>query len=64
MPHIDKYLHYRIIDVSSIKELVHRWYPEDARPNTKAHAHLALDDVRESIAELQYYRQRVFKPRA
>lgn len=64
MPHIDKYLHYRIIDVSSIKELVHRWYPEDARPNTKAHAHLALDDVRESIAELQYYRQRVFRPRA
>ncbi|MBI4422875.1 MAG: oligoribonuclease [Elusimicrobia bacterium] len=64
MPRIDGYLHYRMIDVSSVKELVHRWYPEDARPNTKEHTHLALDDVRESIAELSYYRQRVFKPRS
>lgn len=63
MPRINDYLHYRMVDVSSVKELVNRWYPEDARPNSKTHTHLALDDVRESIAELSYYRQRVFKSR-
>lgn len=62
MPRINGYLHYRMIDVSSVKELVARWYPEDVRANTKNHTHLASDDVRESIAELAYYRQRVFKP--
>ena len=61
MPRINGYLHYRMVDVSSVKELVARWYPEDIRPNTKNPTHLASDDVRESIAELSYYRQRVFK---
>ncbi|MBI5200021.1 MAG: oligoribonuclease [Elusimicrobia bacterium] len=61
MPRINGYLHYRMIDVSSVKELVARWYPEDIRPHTKDHKHLAHDDVRESIDELDYYRQRVFK---
>ena len=63
MPHINSYLHYRMIDVSSLKELVNRWYPEDTYPNPKVHTHLALDDVREAIAELAYYRERVFKKR-
>lgn len=64
MPRIHNYLHYRMVDVSSVKELVARWYPEDVRPNVKSHTHLALDDVRESISELAYYRQRVFKSRS
>ena len=61
LPDIEEYLHYRSIDVSSIKELVRRWYPKvrQARPQ-KAGNHRALDDIRDSIAELRYYRQRVF----
>lgn len=61
MPRLDSYLHYRMIDVSSVKELVHRWYPSERRPGSKDHAHLAMDDVKESINELLWYRQRVFK---
>jgi oligoribonuclease len=54
---VDQYLHYRSIDVSSFKELCRRWYPEvyKARPD-KAESHRALDDIRESIEELRYYR--------
>jgi len=48
------------IDVSSIKELVKRWYP--SRPTYKKKAHLALSDIKESINELQYYREKVFLP--
>jgi oligoribonuclease len=61
MPRIDAFLHYRIVDVSSIKELVRRWYPRVyfAAP-AKAGNHRALADIRESIEELRYYRGAVF----
>ncbi len=63
MPDIDQYLHYRLIDVSSIKELSRRWYPK-VYFNTpeKTGNHRALADIRESIAELRYYRDAVFTP--
>jgi oligoribonuclease len=65
LPEIELYLHYRCVDVSSIKELVKRWYPklEGSRPN-KNGSHRALDDIRASIEELRYYRERVFVPAA
>jgi oligoribonuclease len=60
---LDDYLHYRSIDVSSFKELCRRWYPEQyrARPD-KSETHRALDDIRESLAELRYYRAAILKP--
>jgi oligoribonuclease len=65
LPAIEDHLHYRSIDVSSIKELVRRWYPRvrQARPQ-KTGNHRALDDIRDSIDELRYYRQSVFVPPA
>lgn len=62
MPDIENWLHYRCVDVSSVKELVKRWYPglEHARPN-KINTHRALDDVRESINELRFYREHIFR---
>ncbi|TPV95316.1 MAG: oligoribonuclease [Myxococcales bacterium FL481] len=60
MPRLEAYLHYRNVDVSSIKELVKRWYPA-APPIEKAQTHRALDDIVESIAELRQYRQTVFR---
>ena len=60
MPKLDAYLHYRNIDVSTVKELVRRWYPNGPQPPEKKHAHLALDDIRESIDELRFYRQHYF----
>ena len=64
LPELDQYLHYRIIDVSSLKELCRRWYPEiyKARPSKKE-AHRALGDVRDSIGELRYYRDSMLRPR-
>jgi oligoribonuclease len=59
MPKLEDFLHYRNIDVSTIKELVRRWYP-DVPAYTKQKLHLALQDIRESIGELRYYRERVF----
>lgn len=59
MPGLESYLHYRIVDVSSVKELVSRWYPSLRAPLKKG-GHRALDDIRESIAELRFYRERVF----
>lgn len=61
MPDIDNYLHYRSIDVSSLKELCRRWYPAvyRKRPN-KAEQHRALGDILESIEELRYYREGMF----
>ena len=61
LPEIEDYLHYRSIDVSSVKELVKRWYPEvaTARPHGKG-SHRALDDIRESVRELAFYREHVF----
>jgi oligoribonuclease len=63
LPELDRYLHYRSIDVSSFKELCRRWYPAvyKARPG-KAEAHRALADVLESIAELRYYREHLLRP--
>ncbi len=59
MPELEVFFHYRVIDVSSIKELVTRWYPT-VPPYEKRKAHLALSDVHESIHELRYYRRKVF----
>ena len=63
MPALDAHLHYRIIDVSSVKELSRRWFPRAyyAAP-AKAGGHRALADIRESILELRYYRRAVFVP--
>lgn len=61
MPRVDSYLHYRIIDVSSIKELVRRWYPKAYYSSpTKTGNHRALGDILDSITELKYYRESVF----
>ncbi len=57
MPDLERFLHYRIIDVSSLKELVVRWRPELLAGFTKANEHTALADIKESIAELRYYRE-------
>jgi oligoribonuclease len=63
MPDLEQYMHYRIIDVSSIKELSRRWYPRVYfNAPKKSGGHRALADIRESIAELRYYRQAVFVP--
>lgn len=63
MPALDDFLHYRMIDVSSIKELCRRWYPRVyfGQP-AKGLAHRALADIRESIRELEYYRRTIFVP--
>jgi len=63
MPALDSYLHYRMIDVSSIKELCRRWYPRVyfGQP-AKGLAHRALADIKESIRELEYYRRTIFVP--
>jgi oligoribonuclease len=62
MPAVDNYFHYRTVDVSTLKELCKRWYRDlyAARPQ-KLTAHRALDDIRESVAELVYYRERLFR---
>ena len=63
MPGLDAHLHYRLVDVSSIKELARRWYPRSyfASPEKKGN-HRALGDIRDSIGELRYYRDAVFVP--
>jgi oligoribonuclease len=63
MPEIDNWLHYRCVDVSTVKELVRRWYPgvEHSRPASVGQTHRALDDIRDSVAEMAYYRDRVFR---
>jgi oligoribonuclease len=63
MHDLDTYLHYRSIDVSSLKELCRRWYPDvySKRPG-KSEQHRALDDIRESIEELRFYRRELFIP--
>lgn len=57
MPKLENYLHYRNLDVSSIKELVVRWCPEMLKDFKKSNTHRALDDIRESIDELKFYRE-------
>jgi oligoribonuclease len=62
MPELEDFFHYRNLDVSTIKELVGRWYPEATAKFQKKSSHLALDDVRDSIAELKFYREHFFVP--
>jgi oligoribonuclease len=63
MPALDEYLHYRLVDVSSIKELVRRWFPRVYFNSPSKHGgHRALADIRESIEELRFYREAVFVP--
>lgn len=61
MPTLERYFHYRNLDVSSIKELCYRWRPDIASNYQKGGSHLALDDVRDSIRELKFYREHFFK---
>ena len=64
MPELDAYLHYRMVDVSSIKELARRWYPRAYYASPAKHGgHRALADIKESVQELRYYREAVFVPR-
>jgi oligoribonuclease len=61
MPELEAYFHYRNLDVSTLKELARRWYPEVFDGLEKKGAHQALDDIRESIEELKYYRENILK---
>jgi oligoribonuclease len=61
MPDLETFFHYRNLDVSTLKELAQRWAPKVAEGFRKPSTHLALDDVRESIRELQYYRERLLR---
>ena len=61
MANLDAYFHYRNIDVSTVKELGRRWSPEMVEAHKKTGAHLALDDIRDSISELQHYKKHFFK---
>ena len=61
MPQLEAFFHYRNLDVSSVKEMVQRWAPELLHGFRKESKHLALDDIRDSINELKYYRQCAFK---
>ena len=64
MPEIEDFLHYRSIDVSTMKELARRWYPDVlAAAPRKETGHRALDDITESVNELRYYRSSLFAPR-
>ncbi len=61
MPELEAFFHYRNLDVSTLKELARRWAPQVASGFQKQSTHLALDDVKDSIRELQYYREHLFK---
>jgi oligoribonuclease len=62
MPELERFFHYRNLDVSTVKELAVRWAPQAIAPRKKTESHRALDDVQESIAELKHYRSSFFKP--
>lgn len=62
MPRLESYFMYRNLDVSTLKELARRWYPEVFAGFSKKSSHLALDDIRDSIAELQHYRRNMLRP--
>jgi oligoribonuclease len=63
LPEIENYLHYRSVDVSTLKELATRWYPgELGLAPKKASSHRALGDIRESVNELRFYREHIFRP--
>ncbi len=61
MPALEEYFHYRNLDVSSVKELAKRWQPEVLKGVKKSGAHLAMDDIKDSIEELKHYRATFFK---
>lgn len=61
MPNLEAYFHYRNLDVSTLKELARRWAPDIAKGFSKQSRHLALDDIRDSISELRYYREHLLK---
>ncbi len=61
MPDLEDYFHYRNLDVSTIKELAKRWAPDVYKGFSKESSHLALDDIKDSIAELRYYREHFFR---
>ena len=60
MPELEKYFHYRNLDVSTLKELVKRWYPKEGFEFDKESEHLALSDIRDSIDEMKHYRSKLF----
>ena len=62
MPELEAYFHYRNLDVSTLKELARRWYPARIKGFNKTSTHLALQDIRDSIEELRFYRERLFVP--
>ncbi|MBT8132497.1 MAG: oligoribonuclease [Gammaproteobacteria bacterium] len=62
MPGLERFFHYRNLDVSTLKELARRWAPDVAAGFKKDSSHLAMDDIRDSVRELQYYRQHLFAP--
>ena len=61
MPNLERFFHYRNLDVSSVKELAYRWRPDILSSFEKKGSHLALDDIRDSIRELRHYKQHFFK---
>jgi oligoribonuclease len=60
MPQLERYFHYRNLDVSTLKELARRWAPQQTSGFVKQAAHLALADIHDSIRELEFYRERLF----
>lgn len=61
MPKLNEFLHYRLVDVSTVKDLIRRWYPKNKSLPKKTETHRALSDIRESIEELRFYRKHYFK---
>jgi len=61
MPELEEFFHYRNLDVSSLKELANRWSPESVEGFQKKGSHLAMDDIKDSIAELAFYREKILK---
>ncbi len=61
MPRVNDFLHYRMVDVSTLKELIKRWYPKGPDAPQKTNQHRALEDIKESIRELKFYRSNFFK---
>ncbi len=62
MPELEKFFHYRNLDVSTLKELAKRWAPDTLRGFIKESTHLALNDIHDSVEELKYYREHLFRP--
>ena len=62
MPDLESYFHYRLLDVSTLKIIASHWYPEAYKGVKKNGSHLALEDIKDSIAELKYYKEHILKP--